>query len=45
VAALRHQGERVVRALTVDNEPPSAPGIDRRLTGQHDQWRVEAWNP
>ncbi|HXF08947.1 MAG TPA: ATP phosphoribosyltransferase regulatory subunit [Candidatus Acidoferrales bacterium] len=45
VAALRHQGERVVRALTEDNEPPSDLGIDRRLTWRDGQWRVEAWNP
>ncbi|HMM45754.1 MAG TPA: ATP phosphoribosyltransferase regulatory subunit [Candidatus Macondimonas sp.] len=45
VTALRHQGERVVRALGEDNEPPSDIGIDRRLTRQDGQWRVEAWNP
>jgi len=45
VTTLRHQGERVVRALTVDNEPPSDLGIDRRLAPQDGQWRVEAWNP
>ena len=45
VTALRHQGERVVRALGEDNEPPSDLGIDRRLAPQDGQWRVEAWNP
>ena len=45
VTTLRHQGERVVRALGEDNEPPSDLGIDRRLTRQDGHWRVEAWNP
>ncbi len=45
VTALRHQGERVVRALGEDNALPDGLNIDRRLNRQDGQWRLEAWNP
>lgn len=45
VAALRRQGERVVRALGEDNTTrPCGLRIDRRLVLRDGQWRVEAWN-
>lgn len=45
VVALRHQGERVIRALSEENGLPSALHCDRRLIWRDGQWRVDAWTP
>jgi hypothetical protein len=45
VVELRHQGERVIRALSEENGLPSALHCDRRLIWCDGQWRVDAWTP
>lgn len=45
VIELRHQGERVIRALNEENDIPGALRCDRRLIWRDAQWRVDAWTP